>query len=403
MAWSIVAPEFIIMWAMRQWRGARMIAKRYKDRGWTTTHGHYLQMGGFILHDAKTNQPSHVLSYKEFDQLLGEGRINMPEISESDIQDRSKADGLSKAFVLIQTTWFIVQCITRRAQGLATTEFELITVSFAALNGVMYYLWWHKPLDVQSTVAVYLLDRPKLERAHTLPESTFKERDVRLSLPAEDAKETPGAPEDVQADLTSQRPNIASRIKYFLLFLLFRGPVLLISSIYRRLREMSIYAEEPCITTETHLPAFYAIPDISEAQSGWPEANMVAAAAAFGVLFGGIHCIGWSFIFPSLSEQKLWRVCSALITAIPVVVLLMHPLMVVLDYMQETLGVEEDSKIYEAVVLVFGVPVLLLLLPLPPAYVIARLALLVEATISLRDIPPEAYMQVDWTSFLPHV
>lgn len=132
------------------------------DRGWSKMHCHFLQMGGFVLHDSKIDQPLRVLSHREFDQLLNEGRIQMPKISEADIQDRSKADGLSKAVVLVQIVWFIVQCIARRAQGLVTTEFELVTVSFAALNGVMYYLWWDKPLDVHSTVAIYLLDPPEL-------------------------------------------------------------------------------------------------------------------------------------------------------------------------------------------------------------------------------------------------
>ena len=39
----------------------------------------------------------------------------VPLISESDIQTRSKADGLAKALACAQAAWFLAQCITRCA------------------------------------------------------------------------------------------------------------------------------------------------------------------------------------------------------------------------------------------------------------------------------------------------
>ncbi|KAF8961568.1 hypothetical protein BDZ97DRAFT_1921238 [Flammula alnicola] len=39
-------------------------------------------------------------------------------------------------------------------------ELELATLGFAVLNGFMYYFWWNKPLGVQTSVPVYLLDTP---------------------------------------------------------------------------------------------------------------------------------------------------------------------------------------------------------------------------------------------------
>ena len=52
------------------------------------------------------------------------------------------------------------QCLARRTQNLDLTLVELLTLSLAVLNGVMYFLWWHKPLDVRCPVHVYLLDKP---------------------------------------------------------------------------------------------------------------------------------------------------------------------------------------------------------------------------------------------------
>lgn len=115
-------------------------------------------MGGFVLYDSKKEQPLRVLTCDDFDKLLRDGKIKMPHISEDDIQDRSKADSLSKLIVGLQTTWFAFQCIARKMQGLAMTEIELVAASLSAYNGVMYYFWWNKPLDVRSTFAVYLIE-----------------------------------------------------------------------------------------------------------------------------------------------------------------------------------------------------------------------------------------------------
>ena len=98
-----------------------------------------------------------VLTPDKFRTLLRKGKIAFPSITEEEIDDRSKADGLAKGILVLQTTWFIAQCISRTAQGLSITEIELITLAIAALNGLLYFLWWNKPLDVNCCVPVLLL------------------------------------------------------------------------------------------------------------------------------------------------------------------------------------------------------------------------------------------------------
>ena len=99
-----------------------------------------------------------VLTCDMFHNLLQEGKIAFPSITEAEIEDRSKADGLAKGIAVLQTTWFIAQCISRNARGLITTEVELITLAFAVLNGIVYFLWWNKPLDVKCCAPVFLLN-----------------------------------------------------------------------------------------------------------------------------------------------------------------------------------------------------------------------------------------------------
>ena len=105
--------------------------------------------------------PKGVLSPEIFSELLKAKKIDFPTITEEEIEDRSKSDGFSKTIALGQTLWFVAQCITRRAQHLDLTLVELLTLSLAVLNGLMYFLWWNKPLDVRCPVRVNLLDNLK--------------------------------------------------------------------------------------------------------------------------------------------------------------------------------------------------------------------------------------------------
>ena len=105
------------------------------------------------------NVAKGVLSPERFSELLTAGKIEFPAITVEEIVDRSKSDGFSKTIALGQTLWFVAQCLARIAQHLDLTLVELLTLSLAVLNGVMYFLWWNKSLDVRCPVRVNLLDK----------------------------------------------------------------------------------------------------------------------------------------------------------------------------------------------------------------------------------------------------
>ena len=116
-------------------------------------------MGGYTLvdPDRKDADPKErkgtVLT---IDYFRENSNIDIPEITAHDIQDRSKGDVLFKLIAILQTTWFIIQCIARGQQRLALTELELVTLALASLNGVTFGIWWHKPLGVEEPVKIYL-------------------------------------------------------------------------------------------------------------------------------------------------------------------------------------------------------------------------------------------------------
>jgi len=105
-----------------------------------------------------------------------------------------------------------------------------------------------------------------------------------------------------------------------------------------------------------------------------------------GVVFGGIHCFGWYFSFPTYAEQKLWHVASLAVTIIPIGVV---PFTIILAY--------GDVCFPITIVLALAIVSLAAL-----AYVSARLVLLGLALALLRHLPPTAYIAIDWTKFYPH-
>ena len=107
-------------------------------------------MGGFAIFEG--DEVHHVVTAEELDDLLKNDEIR---ITEKEIRHKGRGDALSNGLVLIQTTWFILQCIAPKVARLLITELELVTLAFAALNFVTYALWWYKPLNVECPVRVY--------------------------------------------------------------------------------------------------------------------------------------------------------------------------------------------------------------------------------------------------------
>jgi hypothetical protein len=196
MGYFILAPEFVIIWAGRQHFGARYFTKKHEKNhtGWTRAHSFFLIMGGFMLHER--GKPVRVLEAKDLEELSEAGKITWPTITEEEIADRSKGDYLSKTIVLCQATWFVGQCIARGAYGLTVTELEIVTLAFASLTGMIYYLWWDKPLDVRCSIPVHLLDGrlgkiegdieketgPQISPSPTICAEELPERDENVDL-----------------------------------------------------------------------------------------------------------------------------------------------------------------------------------------------------------------------------
>jgi hypothetical protein len=140
----------------------------------------------------------------------------------------------------------------------------------------------------------------------------------------------------------------------------------------------------------SHVPSFYAP---STRSDRW---SRMVVFALFGVIFGGLHCVGWNFEFPTHTEQTLWRSTSLTITAIPLIV---APIDFLLSTRLHTHDIESCGKFKQTVILTLDLVMTVLLF----IYVPARLFLIAQALVLLRSQPPSALTAVDWTKYLPHL
>lgn len=116
--------------------------------------GYYAVMGGFAVDvsDMHDKLSTVTLTAPGILHLAKKGVIF--EVSDAEIKDKSKADLLAKGLVVLQITWMILQCITRKASGYPLTPLELHTLVHAGCALIMYALWFRKPLDIKQPTMV---------------------------------------------------------------------------------------------------------------------------------------------------------------------------------------------------------------------------------------------------------
>ena len=145
--------------------------------------------------------------------------------------------------------------------------------------------------------------------------------------------------------------------------------------------------------------------------------------AIISLLFGLIHCLGWSLVFPSVAERLVWRVSAVIIAALPVLILFLYSLGVFFFIVHfEWLADDSDLEDWRSPkrrrrqqlrdlfsdwivmpTIIFRRAIWWIFVILIPIYLLARMALLVEAFLSLRSLPSGAYSVVNWTEYLPHI
>ena len=138
------------------------------------------------------------------------------------------------------------------------------------------------------------------------------------------------------------------------------------------------------------IPTYYAAE--WESESAGEVVAYLFCMPVVGGAFGGIHCVGWFFNFPSSAEAMLWRVSSAVLTGIAFL------LPILFFFVAGLLSEDSINHTNQREFFVMAFFSIFLL-----GYLLSRLLLLVEAFISLRHLTPGMLALVKWTSFIPHI
>jgi hypothetical protein len=113
--------------------------------------------------------------------------------------------------------------------------------------------------------------------------------------------------------------------------------------------------------------------------------------APTGVIFGALHLIPmWLSVFPSDAEMILWQVSTFFAITTPVIAVFF--LMVANGY-DDKPGLLNEIINFVAYILSISSMI---------AYAAARVILLVLCFTTLRSLPEEAFLSVEWTRFIPH-
>ncbi|KAF8061703.1 hypothetical protein FPV67DRAFT_292863 [Lyophyllum atratum] len=200
---AVLVPEIMLSMAFMDWYEAReslrMIrrwTKKCREKAphnaddfkfadeWTMTHSMFHHMSGFRASvDGQPRipkrpgiDPTHDIIYTPANILFLAQRniVSLTELEHA-IDDRSKADALSKAVACTQVFWFLIKCAARVQRRLPITELEVTTASFVIICMTCYLFWWNKPMDVKTHVYIYITQA----QANEMLKYTTDEHDLR--------------------------------------------------------------------------------------------------------------------------------------------------------------------------------------------------------------------------------
>lgn len=420
---------------------------------WSLVHGFYAGMGGFVFQSDNLH-PNHqrlTLTARGV-ALLAESGL-LPDIEKEDILDKSKSDGLSKCLACVQAAWMIVEVIGRRRGGLQITLLEINTLAHVFCALITYVIWWHKPQlvkkptildgDWTAPLCAYMYMSSRISgRTKTGTESNRAITNTEMSLvafyPRKNCPPSCVRAGDCQNVAASQYSQDSSERGSFRL-----RPTSQFnqsSSIEPSCTETSDEVNAPdseqnlrwCLAAEamTKYPAIkqrFKTVDFTDVeghkttylQEEQPEELLVTCSTnwstegllhgQFGLImgmvlwsvsmaYGGIHAAAWDTYFPSKVESKMWRFSAVYISSSGLLWCIINMLAKLWkdfdDYWNRTvLPHPPFAK---------SIPLVACCAVCGTMYVLVRAFLVVEAFISIRQLPASAYETPNWTQLIPH-
>jgi hypothetical protein len=265
-----------------------------------------------------------------------------------------------------QVGYLVIQCSARAAQKLSITTLELNALAIVVCSLMTSFAWLHKPADVSTPVHIYTTKTVADMIGHMEWDLT---------------------PLD-HVDLNG--PGYSVNVQPFM--------------------------GMPVIPKERPIQR---IPNDRFPMDPYGAQEYLLCFAT--LLFTAIHVAGWNFDFPTATERLLWRISSLLLFGITVAF-----------WVFETIASWTRLERWRAIYLYFcnqeglerhrrdmtrrqtlqpkrkmtELPLkweFATITPMAIIYGVARLYLIVEAFAELRNVNASAFVNVEWTNFIPHV
>jgi len=390
---AIAGPEFVLTFAsgqlgtalasVQQFQRSAIDAEegskqREEYRRWTLRHAFFADMGGFVVQPHQNDSHTYTYSYpvtaKQLHWLVVNGFVKYPDTNLEEIWDKSKQDTVAKIITCFQIFYVVLQCIGRVACHLTITTLELSTLAIVVCSIMTSCCWLSKPLDVRTPVKI------KLEQDLS---TIWAKARLNGDLLPDDNPKGNQTPFDFIDDLL---PSWSLNVQPFM--------------------------QLPVVESKRPLRRFGndRLPNLR----GWQECILCVATLAYAA----IHLLGWNFTFPTKTEQLLWRISSMFLFANTAAFWIVETsaawwrrrrwqLWYYKIFAKDKIDAcraERDEKMKKHDLKdlplkgeFWGI------LPLAITYAAARGYLIVEMFIGLRSLDASAYINVDWSSFLPHV
>lgn len=267
---------------------------------------------------------------------------SLPDVSAQDLERLDSGDALVKLLAIIQVSWLMIQLLVRKISNIPSSQLEIAVLAFSASSLITYAILWNRPQEIDCR---YKIQATKIPTAREL-------REILLYGPRY---------------LWTWRPSqgrIDSNLK---------------------LAPIPNDASHQVGTIDGNRLESWAYVNNGETLS------VVAGSILSGTVFGGLHCLAWNFQFPTSTETLLWRICSILMVALP---LLSIPSNIMWSKYNRYYYRQRSSRVR----LFWGL-ILLIVFLIP--YLVARLFVMVEIFRSLFYLPPEAFIDT-WSGSFPH-
>lgn len=353
-ALAVCAPEMLTLFAIMQWNAANRSIAEMNNLGytqWSRVHAFFANSGGFVL--KPPDFPAFPINATSVHYLCKENLIEIPAITSNEIWDRSKADRIAKGLAFMQAGWLLVHIIARLAQRLPIMPLEVFTAAFIIPTLATLYFWSSKPQNVAEPIVINM-------------DTTIADLLIKAGNEAKDPYV------DTPMDFV-EKP-------------VWEG--------WRRLPSLLHYgglAKRPL----TRIPNDYSPPP--------PTGIEATIVWVISVVHAMIHLSSWSYEFPSYAELIIWRASSVALLTVMVIgglvpVLSTRPWF---DFSFTLLWIWKIEAKRKTFVRqwVFRI----VADTAYTVYIIARLMIFVEMFTAFRAAPADAYSDISWLSFWPHV